>query len=215
MNIQQVIFFAISSLALSQNQRQQYYADAQSVATDYYNSYYPTGQYAQQYYSANSKAADNSYSYRQDRIADRQQAVSSVSSYFKANSGSTNIPDDVIASYLATRSSAISQRIDNASSFMATQTQINTASVAQAISSFTATATSKTKKGLFHRIKATKTKTTATGSITATSTSGMGKGFKSFFKSIQLKIQKSSTSTSTSTSTGSSTSSITPTATSS
>ena len=210
MNFQQIIFFALSSFALSQNQQQQYYSQQQqqpqyynqqpqSVVSSYYNNYYPSGQYGQNYYSANPIEMNSISSYRQDRAAERQNAVQSISSYAAANgyNDPSSLPEDVrssiIASYMAANSGQISQRIVSASAFMATQTQINTASLAQAISSVAATVTDKTKKGMFDRLKMKKTKTTGTGVITATATSGMNQGFKHFFKSIQMKIQKSST----------------------
>lgn len=207
MNFQQVIFFALSSFALSQNQQQQYYnqqpySNAQGVVSSYYNSYYPTGQYGQNYYSANSVAMNNISSYRQDLVAERQNAVLSISSYAAAigYNDPSSLPEDVrssiIASYMAANSGKISQRIESASAFMATQTQINSVSLAQAISSVAATVTDKTKKGMLDRLRIKKTKTNGTGSITATATSGMNQGFKNFFKSIQMKIQKSSTTSS-------------------
>lgn len=205
MNIQQVIFFVLSSYALSsQNQRQQYYSQQYNnnaaAASSYYNNNAANnynnnnnGQYPQQYYSARRSVAADEISSNRD---DRQQALNNVSAYAAANPGATAIPDNVrssiIASYLAARSAAISQRVGNASAFMATQTQIDTVSLAQAVSSVAATATGKAKKGLFNRFKATKTNAAGDAAITATATTGMGKGFKNFFKSIQQKIQKSS-----------------------
>ena len=216
MNFQQVIFFAFSSFVLSQynqqqqqqqyynNQQAQYYnqqpySSAQSIVNSYYENYYPSGQYRQSVYAANAPVNNNNNlsSYRQERMAERQNAIQSISSYAAANgyNDPASIPEDVrksiIASYVAANSGKISQRIQSASAFMATQTQINPTSLAQAISSVAATATGK-KKGIFERFKAKKAKATATGSISPTATTGLNQGFKNFFKSIQMKIQKTS-----------------------
>jgi hypothetical protein len=216
MNLQQFIFFVLSSFALSQNysQQQQYnnqqqyysqqpYTIPQSITSSYYDNYHPSGQYRQSLYSANVPVNNDFSSYRQEHMSERQNAAQSISSYAAAMgySNPASIPDDVrksiIASYLTANSDKVSQRIQSASAFMATQTQINTSTLAQAISSIAATATGK-KKGMFDRFKMKKTQTTGNSGIAATATSGLNNGFKNFFKSIQMKIQKSSTTTSSS-----------------
>lgn len=229
MNLQHFVFFVISSFALSQNysQQQQYpnqqnnnqqqyysrqpYSIPQSITNSYYYNYHPSGQNRQSFYSANVPVNNEFSSYRQEHMGERQNVAQSISSY-AASMGYSNpasIPDDVrksiIASYLTANSDKVSQKIQSASAFMATQTQINTSTLAQAISSIAATATGK-KKGMFDRFKMKKTQTIENSGISATATSGMNNGFKNFFKSIQMKIQKSST-------TSSSSSSIAPTST--
>lgn len=205
MNLQQVIFFIFSSVTLSQynnqQQQQQYYnqqpySSAQSIVNSYYDNYYPSGQYRQSFYSANSAPINNISSYRQERMAERQNVIQSVAAANGYNDPSAipeNVRQSIIASYMAANSDKISQRIQSASAFMATQTQINPTSLSQAISSIAATATGK-KKGIFERLK--KKKATGADTISATATTGLNQGFKNFFKSIQMKIQKTSTTSS-------------------
>lgn len=166
--------------------------------SNYQNTPRFTGQYAQQYYSATG--------INQSQVAaNRQARASAISSFIMANGGPGAVPTEVIHAALSSayvaHSAEINQRRASASAFMATQTQINTASVAQAVSAYAATATGKPKKAnIFARFKLkkkAKTSFTPTDGSAAPadatpSSPGMKKGFKDFFKKLQLKAQKSS-----------------------
>lgn len=150
-------------------------------------------------YIATGTMRDNASAYHQDKVDNRQERASSVSSFVMANGGPGSVPTDVRRAAISSAYAANpDQKRQQVSSFMATQTQINTASVAQAVSSYAATATSKpTKSSFWDKLKIKKTATPTDGSnnsagTTATAKPGMGKGFKDFFKKIQVKAQKSS-----------------------
>ena len=179
---------------------------------DYGNGQYLSAHQAQRQ-EVQSYAASNGYAISQlpqsiqenlaARSASMQEFRASVSAAEIAQgytAGVSAIPSAVrqsfISSVLAAKSGDIQQMQVSVSSFMATQTQINTVSLAQAISSIAATATAKPKKrGFFKFKKNKKAGITPTDSYLSNSTAtatGLSSGFKSFFKNIQMKIKKSS-----------------------
>ena len=173
--------FASASSIISQD-RQESRATVSSYAQDQgYNAQVPE--------SVKENVSD-SREKRQDAMMGRRASASAV----YAEQGFSSVPADVrqahISSMAFARSSQFDNRRNDASAFMATQTNINTASLAAAVSSYTATATAKPmRKGRFNLRRETKTKA---ADIQATTT-GLSNGFKNFFKSLQLKIQKTST----------------------
>jgi hypothetical protein len=134
--------------------------------------------------------------FRDNMSARRQEQVNSISSYAMANGVNTMNPEDrqaFMSSMVVANSAMINERKQSAASFMATQTQINSVSLAQAVSSIQATATADPKKkNFFAAMKQKKASKVADGSANPTATSSKGSGFQNFFKSIQGKIQKSS-----------------------
>lgn len=133
------------------------------------------------------------------RKGKKENAKASASAYFAEQGYSSMPPADVRQSYISSvklaHSTQISDMRVSASDYMATQTNINTASLAAALSSYTATATSKPKRKGLGRHKMPKMHKAKKGDIQATSTAtttGMSNSFKNFFKSIQMKIQKTS-----------------------
>ena len=136
-----------------------------------------------------------------EKHKDKKEAQKASASAYFANQGYTTVPPaDVRQSYVSSmmvaRSTQASDVRNSVSAFMATQTKINTASLAEAISSYSATATTKSQwKDRFKMNKKTRTRTNVSDiqATSAATTTGLSKGFKNFFKSLQLKIQKTST----------------------
>lgn len=133
-----------------------------------------------------------------ERHGKREAAVASASAYFVDQGYSSMPPAEARHSYISSlmvaQSTQISDMRVSASAFLATQTNINTASVAAAVSSYAATATTKPKrKGRMHRRKEKKSKKDAIQATSTATTTGLSNGFKNFFKSLQLKIQKTKT----------------------
>lgn len=215
MNFNQIIFLLAASVANAQFNGPAAASNAPVAAENsQYNQYndnsnYGEGQYVdarknqyqqmKSYANANGYAASNLPQSMQDNLAARSASIeqfrASVSSQAVAHGytqGFDAIPVSVrqqfMSSVMIAKSGDIAQMRESASAFMATQTRINTESLAQVM----ATAPVKPKrKALFQMRKKKAASATQSSSITATPT-GLSSGFKNFFKSIQMKIQKSS-----------------------